>query len=109
MLGISLKEFALGSTIDKERDFVVAETTFASGARSLGLVGRMIRTRRFKYCVYDVGQQREQLFEMDADPGETNNLAVDPNHTAELNQHRDLIARWARQTSDSHFPYVKTD
>jgi choline-sulfatase len=109
MRGISLKEFTLGGNLSKERDFVVAETTFASGARSLGLVGRMIRTRQFKYCVYDVGQQREQLFDMDADPGETKNLAVDSNYADELVQHRALIANWARQTSDTNFPYVTTE
>ena len=109
MRGISLKEFALGGTATKERGFVVAETTFAKGARSLGLVGRMIRTKKYKYCVYDVGQQREQLFDMEADPGETHNLAVDSSYSDELNHHRALIVDWARQTSDSTFPYVKAE
>ena len=109
MHGISLKEFSLGAKVAKERDFVVAETTFAKGARSLGLVGRMIRTKKYKYCVYDVGQQREQLFDMEADPGETKNLAVDPSFSNELNRHRALIANWAQQTSDSNFPYVEAE
>ena len=86
---------------------MVAETMFARGDRSLGLVGRMIRTKKYKYCVYDVGQQREQLFDMDADPGEKSNLVVDASFSDELNRHRTLIADWARQTSDSTFPYVK--
>lgn len=106
MHGISLKDYSLGKRLEHERDYVVAETTFASGVRRLGLAGRMIRTQRFKYCVYDVGEQREQLFDMDVDPGEINNLAVDPNYTAELNRHRALIADWARQTLDSNFPYL---
>ena len=104
--GVSLKEFSLGGRMEKERDYVVAETTFASGKRSLGLVGRMVRTRKYKYCVYDVGQQREQLFDMEADPGETNNLAVDSSYINELNEHRTLITTWAKQTSDKVFPYV---
>ena len=109
MRGISLKEFALSGSVTKERDFVVAETMFARGARSLGLVGRMIRTQKYKYCVYDVGQMREQLFDMDADPGETNNLVVDASFSDELNRHRALITDWARQTSDLAFPYVKAN
>ena len=104
--GISLKGFSLGGIMEKDRDFVVAETTFALGTRHLGLVGRMARTRRYKYCVYDVGGQREQLFDMESDPGETQNLAVDPNYVEELNKHRALIATWAQQTSDNNFPYV---
>jgi arylsulfatase A-like enzyme len=107
MRGMSLKEFALGGTVAKERDFVVAETMFAKGDRSLGLVGRMIRTKKYKYCVYDVGQQREQLFDMDADPGEMKNLVVDASFSDEVNRHRVMITDWARQTSDSDFPYVK--
>ncbi len=107
MRGMSLKEFALGGPVARERNFVVAETMFAKGDRSLGLVGRMVRTDKYKYCVYDVGQQREQLFDMDADPGEKNNLVVDANFSDEVDRHRALIAEWARQTSDSDFPYVK--
>jgi arylsulfatase A-like enzyme len=107
MRGMSLKEFSLGGDVSNERDFVVAETMFARGDRSLGLVGRMIRTKKYKYCVYDVGQQREQLFDMDADPGEMNNLVVDANFSDEVNRHRAMITKWARQTLDSEFPYVK--
>ena len=109
MRGTSLKEFSLGGSVTKERDFVVAETMFARGNRSLGLVGRMIRTTKYKYCVYDVGPMREQLFDMDADPGETNNLAVDAGFREELNRHRTLITDWARQTFDSAFPYVEAE
>ncbi len=107
MRGISLAEFAVGGNVSKEREFVVAETMFASGNRSLGLEGRMIRTNKYKYCIYDVGQQREQLFDMEADPGETNNLVVDEKFNDELNRHRTLITDWARQTSDSGFLYVE--
>lgn len=104
--GISHKTLALGGVVESDREYVIAETTFASGTQILGLVGRMIRTNRFKYCVYDVGRQREQLFDMEADPGETKNLAVDANYLHELNRHRRLIAAWAKETSDDSFPYV---
>ena len=67
----------------------------------------MIRTNKYKYCIYDVGQQREQLFDMEADPGETNNLVVHEKFNDELNRHRTLITDWARQTSDSGFLYVE--
>ena len=80
---------------------------FAKGERSLGLVGRMIRTKKYKCCVYNIGQQREQLFDMDADPGELKNPVVDANFSDEVNRHRALITDWARQTTDSGFPYVK--
>ena len=41
---------------------------------------RIVWTRRFMYAVYDRGQPREFLADLDRDPGEMVNLAVDPNY-----------------------------
>lgn len=40
---------------------------------------RMIRTERYKYCVYSYGDRRESLVDLQDDPGEKENLTK-PNH-----------------------------
>jgi arylsulfatase A-like enzyme len=84
---------------------VIAETTFARGANA-GASGRMVRTERYKYVVYDQGAGREQLFDLKADPHEMNNLATNPEYHTELNEHRTLISAWAAETGDE-FPLVQ--
>jgi arylsulfatase A-like enzyme len=104
--GLSLQSLVMDGVAELDREFVVSETMFAKGATNLGLTGRMVRTDRFKYCVYDLGEDREQLFNMDADPGETMNLVGDSEHGAELNRHRRMLTDWADQTQDRDFPHV---
>ncbi len=106
MYGQSLRPLITGQTQSIDRDCVVVETMFAQGANELGLEGRMLRTDRYKYCVYDRGENREQLFDMDADPGEENNLAADKEYADVLLHHRRLIANWAVKTSDAGFAYI---
>jgi len=57
------------------------------------IVGRMIRTDRFKYVHYQ-DDPVEQLFDMRADPWETKNLYDDPHHADTLAAHRKLLAEW---------------
>ncbi len=106
MRGVSLRRLAgdAGATLD--RSYVVAETKFARNTEPLGLRGRMLRTDRYKYCVYDRGDQREQLFDMMADPGETRNLAVQTAHQDTLAEHRKTLLHWAAETADREFNYV---
>ncbi len=73
MHGVSLKPIMEGKS-PEPREYVVSETMFAMGDRNLGATGRMIRTKKYKYCIYDNGEKREQLFDMEKDPGETTNL-----------------------------------
>ena len=89
----------------KKYDYVVSETMFAKGEIELGASGRMIRTKKYKYCIYDNGEKREQLFDMEKDPGEMNNLVYNKNYKKELNKHRKLIGEWAEETNDNEFPY----
>jgi len=50
--------------------------------------GRAVRTERYKYAVYDRGRYREQLFDLQADPGEMVNLAVESRYAHVLDEHR---------------------
>lgn len=102
--GRTLEPLARGSSKAWDRRYVVAETTFGRGGDD-GVSGRMLRTERHKYVVYNTGADREQLFDLEQDPGETANLAMDPLHRPTLDEHRRLIAEWATATAD-RFPLV---
>ena len=60
----------------------------------------MVRTERYKYCVFSRGTRRESLVDMQADPGETNDLAVDPKYREILLKHRELLARFSKEHND---------
>ena len=103
--GRSLRPLVQGIETAWDRPYVVAETTFARG-RDGGASGRMVRTERYKYIVYDEGSEREQLFDLEVDPHEMRNLATTSEFQAELNEHRKLILEWATKTDDA-FPWVE--
>ncbi|NQT54334.1 sulfatase-like hydrolase/transferase [bacterium] len=89
--GASLRAIAEGRPTATWRDHLVIESQN----------GRMVRTKRHKYNVYDSGKHREQLINLEADPGEMTNLAEDPRHKATLDQHRALLQRWVEATGDT--------
>ncbi|MBR1870048.1 MAG: sulfatase-like hydrolase/transferase [Bacteroidales bacterium] len=74
------------------RDFVVAETTFDRGSTR----GWMLRTKHYKYVLYDKGKGREQLFNMDSDRLEKRNLARKRRCRAILDEHRALLRDWMK-------------
>ncbi len=102
--GRSLMSLVLGQPVSGWRDHVVVQNNMTQTGEVDGFAptmeGRMVRTERFKYCLYSRGQQRESLVDMQADPGETTNLATDPDHRAVLLQHRELLARFGREHRD---------
>jgi arylsulfatase A-like enzyme len=73
------------------RDCVVAESQN----------GRMLRTDRYKYCIYDSGQHREQLIDTHSDPGEMRNLAEAGEAAHVLDDHRKRLGKWTTQVGDS--------
>jgi arylsulfatase A-like enzyme len=87
--GRSLRPLAEGKTAEW-RKFVVAESHYS----------RMVRTKRFKYCIYDSGRHREQLIDMVNDPGEMKNLAEDEEYKDVLEKHRRLLHEWVEKTGD---------
>jgi len=66
-----------------------------------GVEGRMIRSRRYKYCVYDMGNHRESLFDLASDPLETRNLARVPSCRPVLEQHRRWFLEYASKNGDA--------
>ncbi|MEN8863386.1 MAG: sulfatase-like hydrolase/transferase [Lentimonas sp.] len=63
--------------------------------------GRSVRTPKFKYHVWSRGEDREQLFDMINDAGETKNLAADKAYATQLSGHRELLTEWLAETDDT--------
>lgn len=63
--------------------------------------GRMVRSDRYKYWIYDEGKQRESLFDISKDPGEMNDLARLPEYKKILEQHRNYLKEWAEKYNDN--------
>ncbi len=99
-IGLSLRPLAEGKNVSTWRDFVVSETKFDNNVH-----GRMIRTKKYKYIMYHRGKNREQLFDMENDPGELVDLTVEARYNDILQQHRDLLSQWIRQTNDRYFSH----
>ena len=70
---------------------ILCSDGFAANLPANAAQGRMVRTERFKYCVYDHGQHRESLVDLQTDPGEIRNLAGDPKYRKILLEHRALL------------------
>jgi len=148
LLGKSLKAPALGRKPDWTRNFIVVQNHLGQGrsiggktkeekrANKLSPNGRMVRSDRYKYCVYsdDVeerelvdleslsGERRElerqrmllrtvrqeSLIDMEKDPGETKNLAKHPDYAEVLKRHRGYLEAFCRDCGDGfHAPEAK--
>ena len=81
--GRSLRPLLEGGNVSW-REFVPAE---------VAITGRMIRTPKYKYIAYK-NDPVEQLFDVQADAGETKNLAGEAKHASALKDHRKLLAGW---------------
>lgn len=57
----------------------------------------MLRTPHFKYVLYEAGENREMLFDMDNDRLEMTNLAIESKYRPELLRHRELLRQWMSQ------------
>ena len=103
--GMSLKGSVEKSDIPDPRTYVVSENKMIQGSPIDGQkpepAGRMVRSKRFKYCLYDFGERRESLVDMEKDPGEMVNLAGKKEYKEELERHRQYLAEWCRENKDS--------
>jgi choline-sulfatase len=84
MRGVSLRAI-LEAGGGLGRDCIVSEVSSNSG--------RMVRTQNWKYITYK-DDTTEQLFDMKNDPGETKNIAADPQYASILTEHRKLLQQW---------------
>jgi arylsulfatase A-like enzyme len=82
-------------------EYVVSEAEVSKGPK-VSYDGRSLRTAAYKYHVWSRGENREQLFDMINDPGETRNLAGLPEYAGQLRKHRNLFAEWLDKTDDTY-------
>jgi arylsulfatase A-like enzyme len=82
------------------RDTLVIETDFADNEDLLGISGRAVITKDFKYIVYNKGEIKEQLFDLSKDPGEINNLAVNVTYKKKLISMRNYLKKWCEKNGD---------
>ena len=62
--------------------------------------GYSIRTDRWRYMEWEEGQQGSQLYDMNADPGETTNLAEDARHGETVKELRARLAAYRKSPTD---------
>lgn len=103
--GRSLKLLALGRQPERWREYVIVENFMTQGGPVDGTApqvkGRMVRSGSYKYCLYDHGKQREELFDMKKDRLETENLAFKSQYKDIVKQHRDFIKAFAEKYKDT--------
>ncbi|HSH09431.1 MAG TPA: sulfatase-like hydrolase/transferase, partial [Oceanipulchritudo sp.] len=74
--GISLRPIVEERAAAPSHPFIISQSDLHTGyGSSGGVYGRMVRTQQYKYVVYSEGENREQLFDLEQDPGEMVNLA----------------------------------
>ena len=102
--GQSMRAAAEGKAGKDVRPYVVVSDRLVQGAEVNGKLptpdGRMLRGRKYKYTAFSEGKLRESLVDLDKDPGEMTNLAVDPKFAKVLAEHRAMLADWCKRTSD---------
>ena len=80
------------------RTYVISE--LAPDPKNMDAIGRMVRTPQYKYVVFSYGKNPEMLFDLKADPGETQNLVNDPAMSKVREDHRTLLREWIAETED---------
>ncbi len=106
--GRSLRPLVDGHPPTEWRDELVVEAWPFQGDPGRTL-GRMVRTQHYKYAVYSWGRYREQLFDVQTDPGEMVNLAVQSSHRDILQDHRDRLRHYCERSGDEFLPHVPTN
>jgi arylsulfatase A-like enzyme len=103
--GMSLKDVALGNSPYLDRAYVVSQNHMIQcqpvDGKHVTPHGRMVRSDRYKYCLYSEGELRESLVDMYKDPGEMCNLAGQPESAGILCRHRDYLRCFGQEHADS--------
>jgi arylsulfatase A-like enzyme len=96
-----------GETLQRDfaaEHYIVSQNHLVQGAsvdgKRLKPQGRMVRSDRYKYCLYSEGDRRESLVDMENDPGEMVNQAGNPDFKEALNQQRAFLKEFAERHKD---------
>ena len=82
------------------REYVVGELTPLPNITDGAWQGRMLRTHDRKYIVFDQGERTEMLFDLEADPLETVNVADDVAYEGAKSKLRERLEGCCRETGD---------
>ncbi len=104
LTGASLRPLIQGKTGHPWRSHLVVETEFCPWDDTFGIMGRMIRNDRYKYVVYSHGGEREQLFDLQQDPGETENRIHQSDLQPVVERLRQTLREHCRDTQDGFPP-----
>jgi len=103
--GRSLKAYALNQSPGEDRPYIVISNKMIQCEPVDGVMlqpdGRMVRSQRYKYCLYSLGHRRESLVDIQADPGEMENLAEKSQYRTALLQHREFLRDFALKHGDN--------
>ncbi|MGQ1945752.1 sulfatase family protein [Geofilum sp. OHC36d9] len=104
LLGEDISQYLLGHSkkLTKKRKYVVSEINQETKTEDGKVVfkGRMVVSQRYKYFLFDGGENREQFFDLKNDPGELKPVTDDPKYKKQLNIHRQYLKEWIENASD---------
>ena len=102
--GRSLKAHALNQSPGEDRPYIVVSNKMVQCEPVDGVMlqpdGKMVRSQKYKYCLYSLGRRRESLVDMQADPGEMVNLVAKSQYRTALLQHREFLRDFAQKHGD---------
>ena len=108
--GVSLKSIISKDMIPVNREYIVVSDKLEQGEVINGSKpepeGRMLRNKRFKYWIYNEGNQRETLYDLKRDPGEMVNLVNDPKYADELKKCRTDLIEWGKKYNDPYLTFM---
>lgn len=81
------------TAVISEMDYAFIETRSALDLPIDRAMGRMVRTKDWKYVHFDT--LRPQLFDLNTDPDELNNLGSDPDYSAVRNTMKGYLLDWS--------------
>ena len=84
------------------REFIVIE--LHPDTEDHGFAARIVVSQHHKYVAFSEGAPRELLFDLEADPGETRDLATSAGTARVLEHHRACLSQWIDQTCDPFKP-----
>jgi len=89
----------------EDREYIVVENKMIQGSPVDGIKpepsGRMVRSKKYKYVVYDIRKRRESLVDLENDPGEMVNLAEEKEYQGVLENHRQSLREWCKKYNDT--------
>ena len=106
LTGESFKKYVSNANNFNADKITVLETEFSQGPNSYDIKGRALITGSLKYIVYSKGDKREQLFDLESDPGEMNDLTLNKSFDGEVKTMRSRLKDWCKAYQDDFVSFI---